>query len=74
MGGNAMWAGGGGEGAIFDRSSAGTGWTLMLQSKKEVRRKERMEPMEDNWEEKVREGEEIQTWLTQTVYNRDCLL
>ena len=60
-----MCAGGGGEGAMFDRSSAG--WTFMLQSKKQVRRKETMEPMEDNWREKAREREEIQTWLAQTV-------
>lgn len=32
MGGNAIWAGGGEEGAIFDRSSAGL--AFMLQSKK----------------------------------------
>jgi len=33
MGGNAICAGGG-EGAMFERSSAGTGWPFMLQSKK----------------------------------------
>ena len=74
MGGNAMCAGGGGEGAILDRSSAGTGWGFMLQSKKWVRRKETMEPMGDNWCERRRgEGSRYRPGSRRRSISRDCL-
>lgn len=45
MGGNAICVGGG-EGVMFERSSPAGGWAFMLQSKKEVRTRDTIEPME----------------------------